>query len=49
MLKKSALLKKIRIMSDILGDGIFAVDGDKWKQQRENRQPRLLDEGPPGL
>jgi len=22
-------------MSDLLGDGIFAVDGDKWKQQRK--------------
>ncbi|KAI4963740.1 hypothetical protein ZWY2020_010584 [Hordeum vulgare] len=22
-------------MSDLFGDGIFAVDGDKWKQQRK--------------
>ena len=21
--------------SDLLGDGIFAVDGDKWRQQRK--------------
>ncbi|KAJ4811898.1 Cytochrome P450 704C1 [Rhynchospora pubera] len=24
-----------QVMSDFLGDGIFAVDGDKWRQQRK--------------
>ena len=23
------------VMSDLLGDGIFAVDGEKWRQQRK--------------
>jgi cytochrome P450 len=23
------------VMKDLLGDGIFAVDGEKWKQQRK--------------